>query len=148
MLYGRPLKFTRSLFIARVVPHIQMTRRLSVLTRLESIYYAGWVIRTDAIREERGRERARLLIKLSFTRVNYPDGMSGKLIAIVEALFVRPTRHLINVTVLLCNCRFFPLFLSNYIHIYTFLIFISLMLYIIRLLTYFLSILFCIRVKG
>lgn len=40
---------------------------------------------------EREREK-RLLIKLSFTRVNYPDGMSGKLIAIVEALFAEPPR--------------------------------------------------------
>lgn len=75
---------------------------------------------TQSERREREKERARLLIKLSFTRVNYPDGMSGKLIAIVEALFVRPTRRLINVTVLLCNHRFFSLFLSNYTYLYFF----------------------------
>lgn len=95
-----PAKFAILLLIARVTRHVQTTRHLSIFTRLESIYYTGWVIRTGAIREKR------LLIKLSFTRVNYPDGTSGKLIAIVEALFVRAVSRLINVTALLRNRRF------------------------------------------
>lgn len=104
-----PTKFAILLLVARVTRHVQTTQHLSVLTRLENIYYTGWVIRTGAIREKR------LLIKLSFTRVNYPDGTSGKLIAIVEVLFVRAASRLINVTALLRNRRFFSL-----INIYAF----------------------------
>jgi len=95
-----PVNLAVLLLIARVMRHVQTTRHLSVLTRLESIYYTGWVIRTGAIREKR------LLIKLSFTRVNYPDGTSGETNCDSWSTLREAVSRLINVTALLRNRRF------------------------------------------